>query len=76
MGLFHCKHAWGFPRRWPEFEGRRNVDVQTCVKCGARRLSEVQFGTAPDVPAEPARQRWSWGLTRENRAGTKEGVAS
>ncbi len=39
-----CLHDWGFPRRWAEFEGRRDVDVQTCAKCGARRLSPVQFG--------------------------------
>jgi len=59
MRIFHCKHKWGFPRRRPEFDGRRNVDVQTCVKCGARRLSEVQFGAAqPDPPAQPARQRF------------------
>jgi hypothetical protein len=41
-----CRHVWGFPRRWPEFQGRQNADVQTCVKCGARRLSIVQFGAA------------------------------
>ena len=41
-----CRHAWGFPRRWPEFRGRLNTDVQTCAKCGARRLSIVQFGLA------------------------------
>ena len=41
---WHCLHEWGFPRRWTEFEGRQNVDVQTCAKCGARRVSIVQFG--------------------------------
>ncbi len=51
MTVFRCWHMWGFPRRWPEFEGRRNVDVQTCSKCGARRESRVQFGkVAPHVP--------------------------
>ena len=44
MLLFLCMHSWGFPRRWPEFHGKQNVDVQTCSKCGARRLSPVTFG--------------------------------
>ncbi|HZT29217.1 MAG TPA: hypothetical protein VFA33_05005 [Bryobacteraceae bacterium] len=39
-----CRHSWGFPRRWPEFDGQRNVDVQTCSKCGTRRISPIQFG--------------------------------
>ena len=39
MGIFKCSHSWGFPQRWPEFNGKRNVDVQTCSKCGARRES-------------------------------------
>ena len=39
-----CRHRWSFPRRWPEFQGHANVDVQTCTKCGARRQSLVQFG--------------------------------
>jgi len=39
-----CRHRWGFPRRRPEFQGHTDVDVQTCAKCGARRLSVVQFG--------------------------------
>ena len=39
-----CRHQWSFPRRWPEFRGRANADVQTCTKCGSRRLSTVQFG--------------------------------
>jgi len=53
MGLFSCSHDWGFPFRWKEFDGRRNVDVQTCAKCGARRVSSVQFGpTAPERQAE------------------------
>ncbi len=57
MSILRCWHKWGFPRRWPEFEGRRNVDVQTCSKCGARRESRVQFGKtepAPEVAAPPA----------------------
>src|ERR1039457_5784305 len=29
-----CRHRWSFPRRWPEFQGHANVDVQTCTKCG------------------------------------------
>ena len=44
MLLFLCLHSWGFPRRWLEFHGKQNVDVQTCSKCGARRLSPVTFG--------------------------------
>ena len=44
MGIFKCSHSWGFPQRWPEFNGKPNVDVQTCSKCGARRESPVQFG--------------------------------
>lgn len=55
MGIlkWSCRHYWGFPRRWPEFQGKRNVDVQTCSKCGARRESPVQFGAAAasDQPA-------------------------
>ena len=50
MAIFQFWHRWGFPRRWPEFEGRRNVDVQTCAKCGARRLSPIQFGLQTDRP--------------------------
>ena len=41
---WRCLHDWGFPRRRPEFEGHRDVDVQTCARCGARRMSIVQFG--------------------------------
>jgi hypothetical protein len=44
--IWFCIHTLGFPRRWREFDGKRNVDVQTCAKCGARRLSVVQFGPA------------------------------
>ena len=47
MGIFKCSHSWGFPQRWPEFNGKRNVDVQTCSKCGARRESPVQGGFRP-----------------------------
>ena len=50
MGLFSCSHDWGFPFRWKEFDGRRNVDVQTCAKCGAQRVSPVQFGPAASAP--------------------------
>ena len=49
-----CRHEWGFPRRWFRFAGKPGVDVQTCVKCGARRLSTIQFGhymSAMDKPA-------------------------
>lgn len=55
MSHWFCFHSWGFPHRWPEFAGRRNVDVQTCTKCGARRISTIQFGpTKPEtqVPVE------------------------
>ena len=50
MALFSCRHSWGFPRRRPEFGGRHNVDVQTCSKCGAQRISPVQFGPAARAP--------------------------
>jgi len=42
--MMFCLHSWAFPRRWQEFAGHTGVDVQTCAKCGARRLSPVQFG--------------------------------
>lgn len=56
MGIlkWSCRHSWGFPRRWPEFQGKCNVDVQTCSKCGARRESPVQFGAAEPGPDQPA----------------------
>jgi hypothetical protein len=44
MAHWLCWHDWGFPRRWIEFRGQTNVDVQTCAKCGARRVARVQFG--------------------------------
>ena len=44
-----CFHRWSFPRRWPEFNGKQSVDVQTCAKCGARRESPVQFGKPVEV---------------------------
>ena len=44
MRFYLCLHHCGFPRRWPEFEGNRAVDVQTCARCGMRRESPVQFG--------------------------------
>ena len=49
--LLHSAHTWGFPRRWREFDGQQNVDVQTCTKCGARRISPVQFGKAANARA-------------------------
>jgi len=52
--FFLCLHDWGFPRRRPEFQGRRDVDVQTCSKCGARRISPVQFGRKAKVDAAAA----------------------
>jgi hypothetical protein len=52
MGIFKCSHSWGFPQRWPEFNGKRNVDVQTCSKCGARRESPVQFGKLAPPPKD------------------------
>jgi hypothetical protein len=57
MNIFSCWHKWGFPRRWPEFNGKRNVDVQTCSKCGARRESRVRFGRAVQKPDEVAPER-------------------
>jgi hypothetical protein len=60
MGIikWFCRHSWGFPRRWPEFQGKSDVDVQTCSKCGARRESPVQFGAPPpaDRPAPNEQQ--------------------
>jgi hypothetical protein len=50
MALFSCSHNWGFPRRKAEFEGKCDVDVQSCSKCGAQRISPVQFGPATDAP--------------------------
>jgi hypothetical protein len=41
-----CFHRWGFPRRCAQYGGQQNVDVQTCLKCGAKRVSLVQFGRA------------------------------
>jgi hypothetical protein len=41
--LLSSAHDWGWPRRVAEFEGHENVDVQTCTRCGARRLSPLQF---------------------------------
>lgn len=49
MALFSCNHNWGFPRRKTEFEGKCDVDVQTCSKCGAQRISPVQFGPTTDA---------------------------
>ena len=59
MSILLCWHSWGFPRRWPEFHGKRNVDVQTCSKCGARRESPVQFGggCADEAAPDDARRR-------------------
>jgi hypothetical protein len=58
MALFLCSHEWCFPRRRPEFRGKRNVDVQTCARCGAQRMSRVQFGPARDNTREAVpRQR-------------------
>lgn len=49
MRIPMCSHSWSFPRRWAEFKGKRDVDVQTCLKCGARRESPVQFGKVEPV---------------------------
>lgn len=58
MVLFQCRHRWAFPRRWPEFEGQTDVDVQTCSKCGAHRLSPIQFGQAkPGAAPVPGKQQ-------------------
>jgi hypothetical protein len=51
VGILKCRHSWAFPRRWPEFDGKHNVDVQTCSKCGARRESRVRFGKLAPAPA-------------------------
>jgi hypothetical protein len=39
-----CRHEWSFPRRRATCAEHRNVDVQTCSKCGAQRVSPIQFG--------------------------------
>ena len=70
MGIFKCSHSWGFPQRWPEFDGKRNVDVQTCSKCGARRESPVQFGKlAPPKGRTSRRSRSSRRSAHETAAG-------
>lgn len=53
MVLFSCGHDWGFPRRRREFQGKHKVDVQTCSKCGAERISPVQFGPASEPAPQP-----------------------
>lgn len=67
MSFFHCKCKWGFPRRWPEFQGERDVDVQVCTTCGARRVSPIQFGPARfEAMTQTLWQRFTgrikWGL--------------
>ena len=57
FALLSSGHKWGFPRRWREFDGQRNVDVQTCTTCGARRISPVQFGPAATARARHNRQQ-------------------
>ena len=57
FSLLSSGHKWGFPRRWREFDGKHNVDVQTCTKCGARRISPVQFGPAASARARRDRQQ-------------------
>lgn len=48
-------HNWGFPRRWKAYEGKDNVDVETCTDCGARRVSVTQFhGAGKSATAEKA----------------------
>ena len=56
MAIFSCNHDWGFPRRRREFGGQCNVDVQTCSKCGAQRISPVQFGPAAEDASQPDQQ--------------------
>ena len=41
-----CRHEWSFPRRRAAFAEHRDVDVQTCSRCGAQRVSPIQFGPA------------------------------
>ena len=57
MDMFFCNHSWGFPRRRPEFQGRQAVDVQTCSKCGAQRISPVQFGPEASAPENVTQQQ-------------------
>jgi hypothetical protein len=60
MRIIRCRHKWGFPRRWSEFLGHRNVDVQTCVRCGDRRISPVQFGAAPPEALLEQQKVFKW----------------
>lgn len=46
-----CFHSWGFPRRRARFGEHCGVDVQTCAKCGAQRVSPVQFGSGRTATA-------------------------
>jgi hypothetical protein len=40
---FLCSHNWSFPLRHARFEEHRAVDVETCVRCGQKRLAKTQF---------------------------------
>jgi hypothetical protein len=44
--MMFCIHSWAFPLRCPTFGAHTNVDVQTCAKCGSRRLSIIQFANS------------------------------
>lgn len=50
-------HLWAWPRRWKEFEGERNVDVERCLSCGQYRKSPVQFGIEKQPRPEPVQQK-------------------
>ena len=52
---WRCRHEWGFPRRWPEFEGKTEVDVQRCLRCGDYRVSPIQFGRL--APSQESRMQ-------------------
>jgi hypothetical protein len=51
--MMFCFHSWAFPQRKATFGKHRDVDVQTCAKCGARRLSIIQFGSSPPKQEAP-----------------------
>jgi hypothetical protein len=56
--MMFCNHNWSFPRRYAVFGEHRNVDVQTCLACGSRRLSSIQFNNSSlnrDTATPPSR---------------------
>lgn len=44
MSCWLRSHEWDWPRK------RGGIDTQVCRKCGASRVSKVQFGAKAGVP--------------------------